>query len=169
MSFLTAKFRPRFRILTGALLLLAASAASITPAAAGRFPAPRVPVPREIAGSVGYLTAKYHISQADAIRRLDLQSWASQIEPVLARRFKTEYAGMWLDQARGGILYLATTRPGHLLRWPGLQAERRWIRAVPAARSRASTRSPRGTASPKRAPTTHGPGAPALTATGSGQ
>lgn len=138
MALLTARFRPIFRILTGALVLFSASAAAITPAAAGRSPAAQIPVPRQIAGSVDYLTSTYHVTQADAIRRLDLQSWSSQTEPVLARRFRAEYAGMWLDQAHGGILYIATTRPGLLLRWPGLRAERRWIRAVLVARSRAS-------------------------------
>src|SRR5262245_24823555 len=61
--------------------------------------------------SVAYLKTTYGISTAEAKRRLVLQRDAAAIARDLATRMPDTYAGMWLDQRRGGILTVASTTP----------------------------------------------------------
>lgn len=99
-----------------ALLLLPGLAA---PAAAGPVrqgpPAEKAPVPADRApGSVAYLRATYHLTEAEALRRLELQTASAELANQLAGRFPNDYAGMWLDQAGGGTLRVAMVRPEKL-------------------------------------------------------
>ncbi|MBI3899977.1 MAG: hypothetical protein HY308_17035 [Gammaproteobacteria bacterium] len=65
----------------------------------------------DVVGSVGYLMEVYGIPQAEAMRRLELQRIAPQMHDWFARMLVDEYAGMWIDQANGGVLKILSTRP----------------------------------------------------------
>lgn len=96
------------------LALIAALCAPFILASPAESTAAPTPVPDQIAGSVTYLTSTYHISTTDAIRRLQLQEQASQLEPQLADRFPNDYEGMWIDQEHGGYLRIGMVHPGLL-------------------------------------------------------
>ncbi|MEH0845770.1 S1 family peptidase, partial [Micromonospora sp. CPCC 205711] len=71
--------------------------------------------PKEVAkaapASVSYLSDRYRVPQDEAARRLALQELSAPLADTLAARFPTQYAGMWLDQAGGGVLTIAATSP----------------------------------------------------------
>jgi streptogrisin C len=68
----------------------------------------------EAPASVAYLRQQYRVSEAEALRRLELQRASTDLATRLAAQFPDEYAGMWLDQAHGGVLKVAMTNPGRL-------------------------------------------------------
>jgi streptogrisin C len=65
--------------------------------------------PAKVQGSISYLMSEYHVSEAEALRRLQLQRNAN----ILTQRFMTDnadvYSGMWIDQANGGVLQVGLT------------------------------------------------------------
>ncbi|MBB5871839.1 streptogrisin C [Allocatelliglobosispora scoriae] len=79
---------------------------------AGRVPTKAATVAAPVVhapASEAYLRATYGISAAEAQRRLALQRDAPAIAADLAARFPGEFAGAWIDQARGGVLIVAAT------------------------------------------------------------
>ncbi|MEU4712558.1 trypsin-like serine protease [Micromonospora purpureochromogenes] len=68
-------------------------------------------VAKDAPASVAYLSDRYRVSQDEAARRVALQELSAPLAATLAARYPTEYAGMWLDQAGGGVLTIAATDP----------------------------------------------------------
>lgn len=117
------------------MLMVAACAegrASGPTAPASASTQPPVAVPAQVAASVQYLRDEYGVSDAEALRRLELQRDAPRIERLLASRFPAEYAGMWLDQDHGGVLVVLATRPELLRAWVARLPQAGFIRVVPA-------------------------------------
>ncbi|WP_157740346.1 trypsin-like serine protease [Micromonospora auratinigra] len=82
------------------------------PAAAGSAPAaarPAAQVAAAAPASVAYLRERYRLSATEAARRLALQEYSAPLAERLAADEPDTYAGMWLDQAAGGVLVVATT------------------------------------------------------------
>ena len=67
--------------------------------------------PDAIRASIDYLTSTYKVDEAEALRRLQLQKDAQDLDGVLRREHPGEYGGMWLDQDHGGVLNVAMTNP----------------------------------------------------------
>ncbi|GAB2835699.1 hypothetical protein GCM10027200_39350 [Lentzea nigeriaca] len=67
--------------------------------------------PSTVKESIAYLVKTYHVSEQEALRRLELQNDAAKLEQALKREAAGEYAGMWLDQEAGGKLVVAMTKP----------------------------------------------------------
>jgi streptogrisin C len=88
--------------------------------------------PADVAGSVAYLQQHYGVSQAEAMRRLNLQLRAPSLAAWLERRFPDSFAGMWLDQDHGGVLMIGATRPEPIRAAVATLPERAFIRVVPA-------------------------------------
>src|SRR5215472_13227194 len=102
-------------------LVLSAGVPGAFAQAAGRSTALRPPVLStaapplsQIRQSVDYLRRAYGVSQAEAVRRLVLQREMHILDGWLQNRFPDTYAGMWIDQAHGGVAVLEATRPGRL-------------------------------------------------------
>jgi streptogrisin C len=72
--------------------------------------------PKKVSASIQYLTATYKVSEAEALRRLELQNDAQKLDATLRKEHSAEYGGMWLDQDHGGVLNLATTSTAAALR-----------------------------------------------------
>jgi streptogrisin C len=68
----------------------------------------------QVKGSVDYLQKQYGISQAEALRRLELQRTAGKLQSALEMRFPDSYAGTWIDQDNGGVLMIASTKPAEV-------------------------------------------------------
>ena len=64
-----------------------------------------------VADSLAYLTSTYKISNAEALRRLQLQDDAQRLDAILSNDQPAVYGGMQMDQDNGGILVLAMTAP----------------------------------------------------------
>ena len=64
----------------------------------------------KVADSVAYLRHTYGVSQAEALRRLELQRQAGELAPRLQRQLPGVINEVWLDQAGGGNLVIATTK-----------------------------------------------------------
>jgi hypothetical protein len=92
-------------------------------------------VPAQMRESVSYLTATYHVTAADALRRLRLAAAQEGLVGRLTAALPGEYAGARIDQRDGGVLVVAATRPGHARRVVRGLAQRDEIRVVPAAYS----------------------------------
>jgi streptogrisin C len=89
----------------------------------------------EAAGSVTYLRRRYGISEAEALRRLTLQRAAPGLAQRLTADFPDDYAGMWMDHARGGLLTVGMTRPERLPSALRDVTDAAHVRAVSSARS----------------------------------
>lgn len=87
-------------------------------------------VAAQVRGSISYLEDMYHVSQAEALRRLELQRDAVELGNWLTAKHPEHYSGLWLDQAGGGLLDIATTRPDILTREISHLSYRKSIRAV---------------------------------------
>jgi streptogrisin C len=85
--------------------------------------------------SVAYLRQRYGVSEAEAVRRLDLQRASTDLAARLAAQFPDQYAGMWLDQANGGVLKVGMTDPGRLTAALRGTRDAAHIKAVPVKRS----------------------------------
>ncbi|GLY81221.1 hypothetical protein [Actinoallomurus iriomotensis] len=106
--------------------------------ASGCAPAGRTvdaPVPAGIRESVGYLTAAYHVSAADAMRRLRLAAAGDGLIRRLSAALPDEYAGARIDQRDGGVLVVAATRPARARRVVHGLEHHDEIKVVPAAYS----------------------------------
>jgi streptogrisin C len=67
--------------------------------------------PQQVRGSIAYLRKAYGVTEREALRRLELQRTAVTLAATLEKQAAGSYAGVWLDQADGGRLILATTSP----------------------------------------------------------
>ncbi|MER7420408.1 trypsin-like serine protease [Micromonospora peucetia] len=70
---------------------------------------PAATVAKDSPASVSYLRGQYGVGPDEAARRLALQELSAPLAEQLAEEFPSEYGGMWLDQAAGGVLTLAAT------------------------------------------------------------
>ncbi|PZF85702.1 S1 family peptidase, partial [Micromonospora deserti] len=70
---------------------------------------PAATVARDTPASTSYLRNRYRVNRDEAARRLALQELSAPLAAQLAEEFPDEYAGMWLDQAGGGVLTIAAT------------------------------------------------------------
>jgi streptogrisin C len=66
--------------------------------------------------------ARYKVNEKEAERRLTLQASSATLAAQLAAQHPAEYAGMWLDQAGGGVLRVAMTDPSLVPARPGVVA-----------------------------------------------
>lgn len=67
--------------------------------------------PSTVRASMEYLVSTYHISDAEALRRLQLQLDSARLDAKLTAEQPDTYGGMWLDQDHGGVLNVAMTSP----------------------------------------------------------
>jgi len=61
-----------------------------------------------------YLMTKYGVSDAEAMRRMQLQWQVPRLDKKLSERFPHDYGGIWIDQAGGGIARVGMTNPALL-------------------------------------------------------
>jgi streptogrisin C len=111
---------------------LVAALLAVPAATSGPGGTPEVSQVRE---SVAYLTSAYHISTADAERRMRLQGDKDALTRRLAGALPGEYAGGWLDQRRGGVLTVAATNPERARRVIAWLPHGSEIQVLPAAYS----------------------------------
>jgi streptogrisin C len=86
-------------------------------------------------GSIAYLRQRYGVSEAEARRRLTLQQSSAALAGRLAAAYPDEYAGMWLDQAGGGVLRIAATKPERLAPALAKASDAAHVKPVTVARS----------------------------------
>ncbi|MFC0543250.1 S1 family peptidase [Kutzneria chonburiensis] len=67
--------------------------------------------PAAVAGSMGYLEQAYGVTPAEALRRLELQLDATQLDETLRAKAAEVYGGMAIDHQHGGVLVVDTTNP----------------------------------------------------------
>jgi streptogrisin C len=91
--------------------------------------------PNAAPASIAYLRQRYGISEAEAVRRIELQQASTELATSLAVQFPDEYAGMWLDQASGGVLTVGMTTPDKLAPAMAGVADAAHVRAVRMNRS----------------------------------
>jgi streptogrisin C len=89
--------------------LIAPTVMTISPAQA----APSIPHttldPDSVRESMIYLQQTYGVSEAEALRRLELQADASVLQDTLLKEQPDSYAGMGIDQDNGGVLIVSAT------------------------------------------------------------
>ncbi len=99
--------------------------------------APAAPLRQaDVAGSVDYLTSTFGVTVAEAMRRLELQRVAGELQDVLAREHPETYAGSWIDQENGGILMIGSTKPTSYTALLRAIPDNQHIRVVAAEHSR---------------------------------
>jgi streptogrisin C len=130
--------RARYQLLAAASLTsvlalaapqVAATAATPHPVAGPSLSGAALPL-SQVRGSVAYLESAYHVTQAEAMRRLVEQREMPKLTGYLAGKFPARYAGAWLDQAHGGSIVIEATRPAALA--ATLRALPGWVRTRPA-------------------------------------
>ncbi|MFY1680532.1 trypsin-like serine protease [Micromonospora sp. WMMD730] len=116
--------------------------------AGGRAATPAAPRPAPVASrpaaqvaqaapaSVSYLSDRYRVGPDEAARRLALQELSAPLADTLAARFPDAYAGMWLDQAGGGVLTIAATDPARVTETVAGLPDARHVTVVPVRHSR---------------------------------
>lgn len=67
--------------------------------------------PNEVRESLAYLMRTFGVTEAEALRRLELQSAAQKLDARLRRERSDVYGGMALDQENGGALVVSMTDP----------------------------------------------------------
>ncbi|MGX4652221.1 trypsin-like serine protease [Micromonospora sp. SCSIO 07396] len=110
-----------------------------TPAAPRPAPVatrPAAQVAQAAPASVSYLSDRYRVAPGEAARRLALQELSAPLADTLATRFPDSYAGMWLDQAGGGVLTIAATDPAPVAGAVAGLPDARHVTVVPARHSR---------------------------------
>ncbi|MFD5828470.1 trypsin-like serine protease [Lentzea sp. NPDC060358] len=127
--------------LVASLLVLAAATAG--PASAE--PSSARTDPGSVRESVAYLVRTYGVDQQEALRRLELQRDAGELDRWLRRVAPDLYGGMWIDQKAGGTLVVTFTDPSaarqHIAGRPGAAAAQvRTVKYSLAALSSASER-----------------------------
>lgn len=95
-------------ITAGSALAAPVSEPAQTPITVTQYPPLKV---SQVPGSVAYLIRRFGISEQDALRRLELQRIAPELQEKLEAAFPDEYAGTWIDQEGGGYLMVAATQP----------------------------------------------------------
>jgi streptogrisin C len=97
----------------GALVVSVLAVATVvgSPAVAATVPSFHTALDPAFAGeSAQYLVDTYKLSPQEALRRLELQNDAVQLDQMLRRDRGAEYGGMWLDQDKGQLV-VAMTKP----------------------------------------------------------
>jgi len=61
---------------------------------------------------VAAIMSDWHISEGEAILRIERQDDAGRLAALLANRWPHTYGGLWIDHADGGAVVIAVTRPG---------------------------------------------------------
>jgi streptogrisin C len=117
---ITPPRRHRIRQLLGTVtaaalgLAIALAPATIAPAHSIRLADLSALDPSTMKESIQSLVMEYKVSEAEALRRLALQRTSALLDEQLLARFPDSYGGMWIDQAGGGILMIASTDPAGL-------------------------------------------------------
>ncbi|MGK5443148.1 trypsin-like serine protease [Micromonospora sp. URMC 105] len=96
---------------------------------------PAKEVAKDAPASVSYLSDRYRITPDEAARRVALQELSAPLAATLAARFPDEYAGMWLDQAGGGVLTVAATDPAPVARAVAGVPDAAHVKVVPVRHS----------------------------------
>lgn len=65
----------------------------------------------DVQESVKYLVGVHGVTDAEAVRRLELQRSIPELQARLLKDHPDNYAGMWLDQKNGGVLVVGATEP----------------------------------------------------------
>ncbi|MEU7977825.1 trypsin-like serine protease [Micromonospora sp. NPDC049081] len=112
----------------------AAAPAAARPAPVVTRPADQVA--QAAPASVSYLSNRYRVAPGEAARRLALQELSAPLADTLAARFPDSYAGMWLDQAGGGVLTIAATDPVRVTETVAGLPDARHVTVVPVRYSR---------------------------------
>ncbi|MFI9639510.1 trypsin-like serine protease [Micromonospora sp. NPDC051925] len=112
----------------------AATPATVQPVPVATRPA--AVVAQAAPASVSYLSERYRVTSDEAARRLALQELSAPLADTLAARFPTSYAGMWLDQADGGVLTIAATDPAPVTEVVAGLPDARHVTVVPVRHSR---------------------------------
>lgn len=110
------------RLATLCAVLLAAVLLNAAPVAAQGGDDPGLE-PSSLDPAAAYLMDKYQISEAGALRRLDLQDRVGHLLDDYAETFGEGYGGLWLDQAAGGIAVVGAL-PGQEQSLRGIAAGR---------------------------------------------
>ncbi|MFJ6198433.1 trypsin-like serine protease [Micromonospora sp. NPDC092111] len=129
----TADVRSATRSGVGGRGSLPSTGAPVTVTPAGR---PATELAQAAPASVGYLSDRYRVPRDEAARRLALQDLSAPLAATLAARFPAEYAGMWLDQAGGGVLTIAATDPAPVARAVAGMPDAAHVTVVPVRHSR---------------------------------
>src|SRR5260370_27368692 len=103
-----------------AVSLLTGFFAAAAPAQARPSPV----IPRGWDESVAYLVGAYHVTAAEAVRRLELQRIAPGLADRLERGYPDAYGGVWLGPPHGGVPGGAAPRPPRLAAAAGPGARR---------------------------------------------
>jgi streptogrisin C len=91
--------------------VLAAATVTSSPAVADTVPSIHTMLdPASVQESVRYLVETYKVDEQEAMRRLELQNDAVELDRLLRRDRGGEYGGMWLDQDKGQLV-VAMTKP----------------------------------------------------------
>ncbi|NYF55161.1 trypsin-like serine protease [Micromonospora purpureochromogenes] len=92
-------------------------------------------VAKDAPASVAYLSDRYRVSQDEAARRVALQELSAPLAATLATSYPAEYAGMWLDQAGGGVLTIAATDPAPVAKAVAGVPDAAHVKVVPVRHS----------------------------------
>ncbi|MEU7617745.1 trypsin-like peptidase domain-containing protein [Micromonospora rifamycinica] len=112
------------------------AAAPAAPRPAPVVTRPAAQVAQAAPASVSYLSERYRVTPGEAARRLALQELSAPLADTLAARFPGSYAGMWLDQAGGGVLTIAATDPTPVAGAVAGLPDARHVTVVPVRHSR---------------------------------
>ncbi|WP_328343083.1 trypsin-like peptidase domain-containing protein [Micromonospora sp. NBC_00421] len=112
------------------------AAAPAAPRPAPVVTRPATQVAQAAPASVSYLSERYRVAPGEAARRLALQELSAPLADILAARFPGSYAGMWLDQAGGGVLTIAATDPAPVTEAVAGLPDARHVTVVPVRHSR---------------------------------
>jgi len=121
------------RVVTVSIAAIVTSGMIAAPAVASEVIPPPVGSPLDLdsaPGSVRYLMERYGVSQEEALRRLELQRISPQLSAWFTEKQSDSYAGMWIDQADGGNLIIASTDPVKVLSATRSLQDRAHIRTV---------------------------------------
>ncbi len=102
------------------------------------------PSPAIEQSAITFLMREYSVSRPEAERRLKLQQEAPALGAKLAAQHPGEYAGLWLDQANGGVLRVGMTDPALVPSLPGVAAfpAKRSLRSLEDIAARVSAAAP---------------------------
>ncbi|MEH0823353.1 MULTISPECIES: trypsin-like serine protease [unclassified Micromonospora] len=92
-------------------------------------------VAKDAPASVSYLSDRYRITSDEAARRVALQELSAPLATTLAATYPAEYAGMWLDQAGGGVLTIAATDPAPVAKAVAGVPDAAHVKVVPVRHS----------------------------------
>ncbi|WP_091400826.1 hypothetical protein [Micromonospora saelicesensis] len=91
--------------------------------------------PSKVKESMQYLVKTFGVSEAEALRRLELQNDAQALHAMLSEQSAASYGGMSLDHDNGGVLVLSTTRPADVEAYVASMPDRAHVRTRTVKRS----------------------------------